>query len=82
MARITRLTERDMSRLVRRIIKEGEFTQGPDEDYFEGNEDSRDLVSLVRDKLAALPNNTHKLKVLDAIKTIVDMEIKVIEREN
>jgi hypothetical protein len=81
MARTTRLTERDMSRLVRRIIKEDEYTQGPDEDYFEGQEDSRDLVSLVRDKLAALSNNNHKLKVLDAIKTLVDMELKVIERE-
>ena len=55
--------------------------QGPDEDYFEGNEDSRDLVSMVRDKLASLPNNPHKIKVLESIKSIIDMELKVIERQ-
>jgi hypothetical protein len=54
--------------------------QRPDEDYFEGQESHKNLVSIVREKLAALPNNEHKIKVLEAIKSIIDMEIGVIER--
>jgi hypothetical protein len=64
----------------RPLVSEQPNIQRPDEDYFEGQESSRDLVSLVRDKLAALPNNQHKIKVLDAIKALIDMEIGFIER--
>jgi len=62
----------------RPLVFEQDEVQGPDEDYFGGQESNRDLVSLVRDKLAALPNNQHKIKVLEAIKALIDMEIGVI----
>ena len=62
------------------LVVEQPDIQRPDEDYFGGKEHNRTFVSLVRDKLAELPNNEHKIKILEAIKSIVDMEIGVIKR--
>jgi hypothetical protein len=67
----------DLRVKTRRNMEESE-----EEDYFEGQEDNTDLVSLVRDRLASLPNNGRKIKVLEAIKSIIDMEIRIIRREN